>query len=663
LKNDCNGTIAPDIGSPRFCARMTADTNARSSQADDYSNELPVELGFLVDYGVAPSLLTAATSIARAQAVSPADAFLSQSHIADTFYYECLADHLGIAFIDTDVGLGSGMRYPRAVHSGLVPLETRKGPKWLMAPRGRALRLLIRNARRSALLRASLAITTPSHLSRLIRDHSATKMADDASFDLASFAPGLSAFQGKSSDRRRFIFAVIVFVMVLLLSLPAVFSVPTYSCFGILFLSSVVFRLLSCAMSSDRTEVSSAPALADDELPIYSIIVPLHREALIVRKLISALDRIDYPRSKLEIKIVVEADDIETLQALEGLRLSPNYEIIVAPLGHPRTKPRALNIALPLLRGRYATVFDAEDVPEPDQLRCAAERFACAPRRLACLQARLAIDLESDNAQQRWLTRLFAIEYAALFDVANVGLAELGLPVPLGGTSNHFRISVLRELKGWDAWNVTEDADLGLRLARFGYFVEILPSTTHEEAPANILIWLGQRRRWLKGWMQTFITHCHDPRRLLREIGWKLSMVMVLMMTNLVIAPLLWPGCTIIVLWKLISAGLPDPANAIEQFEVTLWASVLCFGIGSSLWPALLGMQRRGLQHLWRFLPLLFIYNLMISAAAWLALYDLVRRPYHWLKTEHRPARSSQDPRNRRPWFRKTIIDVLGGAF
>jgi glycosyltransferase XagB len=208
--------------------------------------------------------------------------------------------------------------------------------------------------------------------------------------------------------------------------------------------------------------------------------------------------RLRHNTAKLDIKLVIEHDDRATCRAIQALKLPAIYETVVAPKGWPRTKPRALNIALPQLRGELAVVYDAEDIPAPSQLREAAERFLRAPRKLACLQARLAID----NSEDSWLTRLFAIEYAMLFDVLNPGYAGLGLPVPLGGSSNHFRTEVLRDVCGWDAWNVTEDADLGLRLARFGYRVGILSSTTQEEAPARLDAWLKQRRRWSKGWMR-----------------------------------------------------------------------------------------------------------------------------------------------------------------
>ena len=407
------------------------------------------------------------------------------------------------------------------------------------------------------------------------------------------------------------------------------------------FLAAQCLRLFASAASFDGREVRPGRPVADRLLPAYSIVVALHREARVVRQLTSALDAIDYPRGKLDIKLVIEADDVATYRALAALKLPPRYEIIVAPNGWPRTKPRALNVALPLLRGEFVAVFDAEDAPAPRQLRDAAERFLRAPPDIACLQAQLCID----NAEDFWLTRLFAIEYAALFEVMLRGLASLRLPLPLGGSSNHFRTGVLREICAWDAWNVTEDADIGLRLARLGYRCETLQSTTDEEAPAFFSTWLTQRMRWSKGWTQTFITLTRDPARLISEVGWSGAGVLGLMMTNLVAAPLLWPVLSAALVYHLASAGLPRPKSVLVIVETTLWLSVAIFGAGSALWLTLLGMKRRKLFGLWLVLPLLPLYYLMMSLAAWAALYDLAVRPFHWRKTEHGLARTRRRAR------------------
>jgi cellulose synthase/poly-beta-1,6-N-acetylglucosamine synthase-like glycosyltransferase len=175
------------------------------------------------------------------------------------------------------------------------------------------------------------------------------------------------------------------------------------------------------------------------------------------------------------VKFVLEADDPATHRALRDLNLGPPFEIIVAPAIGPRTKPKALNVALPFARGAYTVVYDAEDKPESDQLRRALQAFHKGGHRLACVQASLTIDNTADN----WLAGMFTANYAGQFDVFLRGLAALRLPFPLGGSSNHFRTGVLRKAGGWDSYNVTEDADLGIRLYRLGYRAAAIPSTTY----------------------------------------------------------------------------------------------------------------------------------------------------------------------------------------
>ena len=223
-----------------------------------------------------------------------------------------------------------------------------------------------------------------------------------------------------------------------------------------LFLASIGMRGLASVANPDEKRPRM---LSDDELPIYTVVAALYREAAVVRQLVHALDALDYPKSKLDIKLVVERRDRATLARLLALDLPARYEIVVAPQGAPSTKPRALNLALAEARGELLVVYDAEDIPAAGQLRLAASRFA-ADRALDCLQARLTVR----NPGNSWLSRLFSLEYAALFDLINPGLCALGLPIALGGTSNHFRVSALVAVGAWDEWNVAEDADLGVRL-------------------------------------------------------------------------------------------------------------------------------------------------------------------------------------------------------
>lgn len=270
---------------------------------------------------------------------------------------------------------------------------------------------------------------------------------------------------------------------------------------SLVLLSIVLLRGLGLLTLLSRARRPPSPPRQgiDHELPIYSILVPLYREAEVVPDLVKALAAIDYPAHRLDVLLIAEEEDVATQAAIAAAALAPNTRMVVVPPGRPRTKPRALNFALEFARGAYVVVFDAEDVPEPSQLRRALALLR-SDARLGCVQARLVIY----NTRASWLTAQFALEYAALFEGLLPALERLGLPIPLGGTSNHFPRAVLEDLGRWDPYNVTEDADLGLRLARAGLEVRMLDCQTWEEAPSSFRVWRGQRTRWLKGWMQTY---------------------------------------------------------------------------------------------------------------------------------------------------------------
>jgi glycosyltransferase XagB len=253
---------------------------------------------------------------------------------------------------------------------------------------------------------------------------------------------------------------------------------------------------------------------AEAEEPIYTIIAPLRGEARVVDQLLTAIERLNYPAEKLDVIIAAEADDHDTRAAITARKHRIPITVIPVPSSKPDTKPKALNVALPFARGTYTVIYDAEDRPERNQLLVALKAFRSADNDLACVQARLCTD-----TQTSLLARYFTAEYAGHFDLLLPKLAALGLPLPLGGSSNHFRTEALRKVGGWDPYNVTEDADLGMRLARFGYRSSTIVSTTYEEAPADCRRWLGQRTRWLKGWMQTWLVHMREPRQLFRDLA------------------------------------------------------------------------------------------------------------------------------------------------
>jgi cellulose synthase/poly-beta-1,6-N-acetylglucosamine synthase-like glycosyltransferase len=401
------------------------------------------------------------------------------------------------------------------------------------------------------------------------------------------------------------------------------------------FLCVVVLRSAALwnLLAPPAPAVEPPPVRIDAELlPLYSVLVPLYREASVVPHLVAALTAIDYPAARLEILLVLEAIDTETQNVVRAAALPRHMRVLVVPDGDPRTKPRAIQYALQFTRGDYIVVYDAEDMPEPDQLRRALAALMAEPGRLGCLQARLNIY----NSRASWLTRQFTIEYTALFDCILPTLERFELPVPLGGTSNHFRRDVLDAVGGWDPYNVTEDADLGIRLARAGWHVGILGSTTWEEAPPTFRIWLGQRRRWLKGWMQTYLVHMREPRRLWRELGAKRFLGLQVLMGGLILSSLVHPWFYGLLALDLCEGRVLGVSHSLAG-ETLLWLGAfnLVAGYVSAIALGGVAAARRGRIGLALHAALMPVYWLAISYAAYLALLQLVTAPYYWEKTEH----------------------------
>ena len=370
---------------------------------------------------------------------------------------------------------------------------------------------------------------------------------------------------------------------------------------------------------------------ADNELPVYSILVALFDEAQVLPKLIAALGRLDYPAAKLDCLLIIEDVDAATKAALLHIDLPAFMRIVIVPDGEPRTKPRALNYALALARGDFVVIYDAEDRPEPDQLRRAFATFATNGPDLACVQARLNIY----NVRQSWLTRQFTVEYSALFDSILPALQRLRLPMPLGGTSNHFPRAVLDELRGWDPYNVTEDADLGIRIARLGRRVTVIPSTTWEEAPATFRLWLRQRTRWLKGWMQTYLVHTRQPFRLMRDLGVVRTFGFHFYMGGLILSALVHPlFYTVVAADWMFDLRLEGAGSFLGPFVWPVATGNLVAGYLASMIVGVVAVRRRG-HRLTLSALLMPFYWLLISVAAYRALWQLMRDPYRWEKTPH----------------------------
>ncbi len=474
----------------------------------------------------------------------------------------------------------SGAQLIEAANTGMLPLSDHNGFSIVVSPRLVDSRRLVAVATSRAEVAQRIRLTSTARLHDYVARHGAPDIEHRAIDALRMKHPEFSAGVGRS--RRMVTLAYLALIALTVFAVPGVALEVTEVLLGAIFLAWTGLRLLG--LLSERFLRRRRPRrFTDGWLPVYSIVIALYREAAAVPGLVASLQTLDYPPEKLDIKLVLEPDDRETRDAIRRLQLGPPFEIVVAPNRGPRTKPKALNAALPLVRGAFVAVFDAEDRPEPDQARLALEAFVANDERLACVQARLTID----NTTDTWLTRVFTAEYAGLFDVFLPGLAAWRLPLPLGGSSNHFRTAVLRQIGAWDPYNVTEDADLGMRLARFRYRTAVIPSTTYEEAPARFGLWLRQRTRWFKGWMQTWLVHMRSPLRLARELGLPGFAVFQLLVGGTVLAALVHVLFAVRLVWMMVA---PPPDDGVFLGLMAFDAVTLLSGylISAALGPFLL---------------------------------------------------------------------------
>ncbi|MFC7054344.1 glycosyltransferase [Hansschlegelia quercus] len=594
---------------------------------------LPFDLALLAQNGVPPGPLLAAMRRAELTGCEPLDALIASGAIAEDSIIEALAHGLGARVADGSDHDGPPIDAEmcgQALRSGHVLLFDTAGRLTLhVAARGRHMAQLALDARGR---RMTIAVSSPRAFADLVIARAGHALAAHASEGPSLVDPSLSVRDGLPAvdARLRFVVAGLTFA-----AFAATFALDiaggmVLGMTSLLFATLNLFRLyVACTPPSPER-----PMRRDDDrtLPVYTVLVPLAREAAVVPGLMAALERLDYPPEKLDIKILVEAGDAETLFALERRPPRAGVEVLMLPPGGPRTKPRALNAGLIAARGRYLAVFDAEDQPEPGQLREAIQAFATGPTDLACVQARLAID----NIGDGWLARQFAIEYAALFDVVVPALARLGLPIALGGTSNHFDVKVLRKVGGWDAGNVTEDADLGLRLARFGYRTGAIASTTFEESTTRLKPWIRQRTRWMKGFMVTTLVHALNPRGLGRLGALNLAAAGALV-GGVALTALAYPAVLALFVWRAIDGSLLAPAESLAGMTFAgLCGASLVIGYSTALACAWMGLERRGLGRLTGDLALMPAYWLLVGIAAWRALWQIAKgETSQWEKTAH----------------------------
>ncbi len=483
----------------------------------------------------------------------------------------------------------------------------------------------------------TFVITSPVDIHRTIQQVFAAALTHQSVMGLYEVSPQSSARRhGVRSWWPLLVIGNIMLACALLYGVRLEFLVIFALC-HILYAATLLFKVVIYLAGMKQSYAAvSPPWLPDAELPVYTILIPMYKETESLPGMLQAMQRMDYPASKLDIKLVFEADDLDTLLAAQALKPRYHFEIVHVPPSQPRTKPKACNYALRFARGDYVTVYDADDRPDPRQLRKAVQAFAQAPSDVICLQARLNYYNTHDN----WLTRMFSLEYAMLFHVLLHGMSRLSMPVMLGGTSNHIAMTRLRELGEWDPFNVTEDADLGTRMAALGFRTMMLDSDTMEEAPNTLHAWMQQRTRWIKGYMQTWLVHMRHPIRLLHGLGSSgfigFQCFVALSSFSYLTAPLSW----LVVLGWLVEGTQAFPHWLYQLALINLSANILIH-IGTAVDIGMLYRQKRGKMLVSAiFYP---IYLILHSFASYVALWQLIVKPYVWNKTTHGKAKTFTD--------------------
>lgn len=583
--------------------------------------------------------LDEAVALAERWNVRLGDALLSRNWMDPRLYYETFAQNFDLPFVDlmrdppdltllsaADADLYAGrLTMPWRRRDGRLLIATAEpGPETLLSARER--------------WGADIEFVVVSKFDIVFTVQTAfgEALSRQAVYELADLDPEMSARTVFTAPQMIAAYVLISAVLLGLAIAPIGTLITLNVGFGLFYLGNFIFKGVMISVGGgrsvtvDESIAIEARALREEDLPVFTVLVPMFREARMLPTLAQSLRSLDYPLGKLDIKIVLEAGDTETIEAARGLGLEGVFELIIVPRSQPQTKPKACNFALRFARGEYLVIYDAEDRPEPDQLRKVVATFRRAPANTACLQCRLSYF----NAEENWLTRMFTLDYALWFDAVLPGLERLGMPIPLGGTSNHFRTDVLRELHAWDPFNVTEDADLGIRIGQKGYRVGVVDSTTFEEASCRAGQWLRQRSRWMKGYMQTLLVHTRRPLQFVRSAGALGLLGFVFFIGGTVLAGLLNPLFWLFYLvW--LAAGAANLDVIFPNSLLYLCLFNLLAGNGAFTYLLMLAPIRRG----WLgFIPYSFTlcaYWVMISAAAYRALWQLLRDPFHWEKTEH----------------------------
>lgn len=616
---------------------LRALTRKRPEKPAANENRYCETIAFLAGHAYPAAHLSRASRLAIRNGTTGASELLANGLITEDAYYRTLADHAGRTFIAPDeiaeILNGDPQPVDEALNSATAWCRLTDGTVHPVAAPSPDSPVITQKlvARRSG-KDMRVALTVPSVLRKAAIARLRDTLGEEAGFRLSNEMPAASAKHGASAWHGFALAVVLLAAATGLVVAPAIAMVTIHALASLFFLANIALRL-AAAIGFRRKDAAPLAHFENSERPVYSVVVALYREATVAQDLVASLKSLNWPRSKLEIKLVCEEDDRRTLAVLEGEKLDRRFEIVrVARLG-PRTKPKALNYALPLCSGDFVTLYDAEDRPHPDQIEEAWQTFRRSQSRVAALQAPLVIA----NPRRNWITGLFHVEYAAQFRGLLPFLTRHGLPVPLGGTSTHFRRAALERCGAWDPHNVTEDADLGFRLWRAGFRIATISRPTLEDAPSDASVWLRQRTRWIKGWIQTWIVNTRmgalRPRRM------PLSGVLTLhaLLAGTVVCSLLFPLTLALIagaaVWSAFTGEIP---LAFRWLTVIDGANILlAFGVHAAL--GLRAVDRPERWRTVRVLPMLPVYWLLMSVAGWRALLQYFRNPFLWEKTPHAP--------------------------
>ncbi|MEE2862346.1 MAG: glycosyltransferase [Paracoccus sp. (in: a-proteobacteria)] len=598
---------------------------------------LPLGQILLEDGALDPSDLLKATVIGQRRSLPLAKVLLSQGMVTPVALAKGLARQWRTSAIDPDVtpadprlidAAGAGF----CLRHGILPWRRIGGVTWIATARPEDF------AQSLALLppgfgHVRMLLCSGDQAAAGVLAHRRTRLVREAESRVAA----RESCRTGNQQRSAVILVLLAAAIILGLAVAPAAVVGALTAWAVLTLVTQAMLKLASFIAAWRIG-DPARMASDDEgpevpLPTISVMVPLYKESDVAGRLVARLSRLAYPRELTDILLVIEASDSVTEAALRDARLPHWIRVVRVPEGPIKTKPRALNYALNFCRGDIVGIWDAEDRPDPDQLHKVARRFADAPADVACLQG----VLDYYNPRTNWLARCFTVEYAAWFRVLLPGVARLGLVVPLGGTTLFFRRDILESIGAWDAWNVTEDADLGVRLARRGFRTELLATTTEEEANCRALPWVNQRSRWLKGYAMTWAVHMRDPVKLHRDLGawrfWGFQVQFLGTLSQYLLAPVLWS------FW-LLTFGLPHPLGAPLDGLVGPWAAPLLFMlfVGAEALNILVGLyavRRKRHRHLLPWVASLHFYFPLGCLAGWKAIYEVAAKPFYWNKTAH----------------------------